>query len=373
MTVHSPKLAGLATLLGIFVAAACAPPVVEVSPPEPRPPADAPDTAADPAPAPAPDPAPAAEPRWSSMAPVPEARTEVSVTTDGERIYLVGGFVPHEDPEAEGRAPVSRAMWIYDPATNAWTAGPDAPRGTHHAGWVAVNGTLYLVGGFRENTFDPDGRVHAFDPATGQWTERAPMPTPRGALAYAVLNGRIHAIGGNAETEGLHHHEHTTDAPDNSVGTHEVYDPASDSWERLAPMPTARNHHTAATVNGRIYVTAGRAGRNFTMTVTERYDPATDSWTEVAPLPTGRSGVAAVALGGWMYVFGGETFDPGAARTFDDAERYNAAEDRWERLPPMPSSRHGLGAAVVDDSIYVVSGGPEPGFSFGIANERLDP
>jgi hypothetical protein len=89
-------------LLGIFVAAACAPPVVEVSPPEPRPPAEAPDPAAERAPTPAPDPAPAAEPRWSSMAPVPEARTEVSVTTDGERIYLVGGLRAARGPGGGG-------------------------------------------------------------------------------------------------------------------------------------------------------------------------------------------------------------------------------------------------------------------------------
>jgi hypothetical protein len=89
-------------------------------------------------------------------------------------------------------------------------------------------------------------------------------------------------------------------------------------------------------------------------------------------VPTGRSGVAAVALGGWVYLFGGESFDP-VRRTFAEAERYHPGEDRWEAMPPMPTARHGLGAAAVGDAIHVVAGGPEAGFAFSDANERLVP
>lgn len=199
------------------------------------------------------------------------------------------------------------------------------------------------------------------------------MPTPRGALAYAVLEGRIHTIGGTvADPSGLDAAEHSPSDADASVGTHEAYDPRTDTWERLAPMPTPRNHHVAGATNGRIYVTAGREGGEARMTVTEVYDAATDSWSEAAPLPTGRSGVAGAVLDGRLYVFGGEAFG-GGSRTFDDAERYDPRADRWERLPPMPTARHGLGAASLGGAIYVVSGGPQAGFSFGSANERLVP
>ena len=76
-----------------------------------------------------------------------------------------------------------------------------------------------------------------------------------------------------------------------------------------------------------------------------------------------------VALDGRVYVFGGET----RRRTFAEAERYDPAAERWEALPPMPTARHGLGAAAVDGAIYAVAGGPEPGFAFSGANERLLP
>jgi hypothetical protein len=245
----------------------------------------------------------------------------------------------------------------------------------NHAGFVAVDNRLYIVGGYREHTFEPTGAVRIYDIASRTWSDGAPMPTPRGALAYTVVDGKVHAIGGTvAPPEPMEEHDHQGGGrEDHSVGTHEVYDPSTNRWESRAPMPTPRNHHAAASIDGKIYVTAGRLSTNFTMTQTEVYDPETNRWRGAAPLPTGRSGVAAVALDGWMYLFGGETFDPGAERTFDAAERYNPSEDRWEVLPPMPSARHGLGAAVVGRAIYVVSGGPEPGFSFGTAHERLMP
>ena len=37
----------------------------------------------------------------------------------------------------------------------------------------------------------------------------------------------------------------------------------------------------------------------------------------------------------------------------------------------MPTARHGLGAASLGEAIYVLSGGPKPGLTLGVANERV--
>jgi hypothetical protein len=39
----------------------------------------------------------------------------------------------------------------------------------------------------------------------------------------------------------------------------------------------------------------------------------------------------------------------------------------------LPTARHGLGAAVIGNSIYVISGGPKPGATFSSANEMFTP
>jgi len=309
----------------------------------------------------------AAQPVWSERAPLPERRTEVSAASDGGTIFLIGGFGP---PTVEGqRASAPRAMWAY--AGDAWSRLGDIPEGVNHAGFVHHDGRLYIVGGFREATFEPVATVRIYDIASGSWSEGAPMPTPRGALAVAVVEGRIHALGGNVAGPGhVHEHDATRVGEDRSVGTHEVYDIRTDSWERRAAMPTPRNHHGATTVDGRVHVFAGRLEGDMELTVHEIFDTATGIWSGGAPVPTGRSGIAVVERGGRLYVFGGETFGADA-RTFDDAERFDPRAGRWEILPPMPTARHGLGAALLGENIHVISGGPRPGFHYGDHHEVL--
>ncbi len=124
-------------------------------------------------------------------------------------------------------------------------------------------------------------------------------------------------------------------------------------------------------IAGKLYVAAGRTTqRGFrNLNVLEIYDPATDTWRREAPAPTARSGVAMAAWNGVLYLFGGEAPD----RIFDQTEAYNPATDAWTTPAPMPTGRHGMGAAVLAGAIFVVGGGPEPGFSFSSVNQRFTP
>jgi hypothetical protein len=289
---------------------------------------------------------------WTTAAPLPEARTEVSVASDGERLYLLGGFAPSETERAS--APL--AVFAYDPAADDWSHLTDLPEGVNHAGLAYLDGALHVVGGYREATFEAVDHLRIYDLEADRWQDGPPLPTARGALAVAVHDGRIHAIGG-------------VDAAGDNTGAHEIYDPASESWTAAADLPTPRDHIGAAAVDGEIVVLAGRDATSHELTVNEIYDVAADAWRTGADVPTGRSGVAVVEQGGRVYLFGGETFSP--RRTFDEAERYDPAADSWAILPPMPTARHGLGAGVLDGRIHVVSGGPEAGFAFSDAHEVL--
>jgi len=291
---------------------------------------------------------------WTTATPLPDKRAEVSVTTDGERIYLLGGF----GLSIEGRASAPRAVYGYDPDEDGWLHITDLPEGVNHAGLANFEGSLYIVGGFRESSFDAIDNLRIYDLDRHIWRDGPPMPTARGALAVAVHDGRLHAMGG-------------TDENSENSGAHEIFDMASETWTVAAALPIPRNHFGAASVDGKIVVLGGRDETSAKLTHNHIYDNATGEWREGAPLPTGRSGVAAVELDGYVYLFGGETFDPGS--TFDDTERYRPASDRWEVLPQMPTPRHGLGAAVLNGRIHVISGGPEAGLSVSNVHEVLTP
>ncbi len=136
-------------------------------------------------------------------------------------------------------------------------------------------------------------------------------------------------------------------------------------------VPTPRDHLTAAAIDGMLYAIGGRIDGSYArnLNVNEAYNPATDSWARRPPLPTARSGIAAAVLDGEILVFGGESTEG----TFDEVEAYNPRSDRWSKLPSMPTARHGLGAAALSGHVYVISGGPTPGGSYSSANEIYTP
>ncbi|MCP9452112.1 MAG: hypothetical protein NNA23_05455 [Nitrospira sp.] len=316
------------------------------------------------APASAPSSSPASPPEiergsWRVAAPMPTKRTEVAAVALEGKIYVVGGF---EKPGLSNmmNLAITSAVDVYDPVTDTWTAAAPLPVGLHHVGIGVVKGRVYVIGGYTRagvNIWSPVATVYAYDPKTDQWTELAPMPTARGALAVAEVGGNLYAIGGFDRRA--------------NVTAVEVYDPLRNRWETRAPLPTPRDHLAVAVVDGAIYAIGGRVngdyGRN--LAVVERYDPTTDRWSRVSDLPTARSGITAAVFEGRIYVFGGE----GSAGTFRENEVYDPQRDQWRAMAPLPTARHGLGSATVEGRIYVIGGGPTPGGSFSDVNEVFLP
>ena len=69
-------------------------------------------------------------------------------------------------------------------------------------------------------------------------------------------------------------------------------------------MPTARGGLAAVWANGSL-IAIGGEGPTSVFDEVERYDPATDSWSELAPLPGGRHGLAAGVFRRTLYAIGG--------------------------------------------------------------------
>ena len=72
------------------------------------------------------------------------------------------------------------------------------------------------------------------------------MPTARGGLASGALAGRIQVVGGEDLSPG-----------GSTFSEHEVYDPASGSWQSASPLPTARHGLTAQGVGEKLYAIGG--------------------------------------------------------------------------------------------------------------------
>lgn len=296
---------------------------------------------------------------WTTSAPYPLFVSEHNATVVENRIYVAGGFAG-TDPDFTG---TTNAFHVYDPATNRWTALAPLPKRLHHFGIATLDNKIYVTGGYTDNDFDLDNRsAYVFEPQApggGSWAPIADLPAERAAHSSVAAGGLLFVVGGTG--------------PNASALL--AYHPATNSWNAArAPLPTPREHLTAAVVNDRIYVISGRWTAGNVATV-EEYDPAANTWRARAGIPTARSGITSGVIDGRIHVTAGEGDPTGI--TIASHEVYDPATNTWSTLPAMPTGRHGLASGVVNGRWYVIGGGLlESGGTFSsLSNlvERFDP
>jgi N-acetylneuraminic acid mutarotase len=288
--------------------------------------------------------------RWVDLAPLPTLRQEVGVAALDGLVYVIGGITA----DRAASAVVER----FDPRTERWERVADLPEALHHPGVAALDGRVFVLGGL-DGAFTGVASAYAFDPITGQWQPMAPLPARRGAPGVAALGGKIYVAGGQGRTgAGSDFAAYTPDG-------------AGGSWETLPALPTPRNHLAAAAVNGRFYAISGRqAGLRAEV---EEYDPAARSWRARAPIPTARGGIAAAAIGTSIFVFGGEGNGALPSGVFPQTERYDVLANAWEARTDMSVPRHGIGAAVIGDTIFIPGGAEVEGFGVTAASTAYLP
>ena len=162
---------------------------------------------------------------------------------------------------------------------------------------VEMNGMIYALG----NNNLQDSHVMIYDRASGKWTRGARMLTPRQTPAVAAVNGLIYCIGGS----GLPGDSNANEFGNSSVN--EVYDPGTDTWVKLANMPSFRRHVQASVVDDVIYVTAGNTGNSASANspLCQAYDPSTDTWTKKADMLSKQGWSESNVIGKKIYVTGG--------------------------------------------------------------------
>jgi len=299
---------------------------------------------------------------YKKGAPFPEPDEELYGVTVNGKLYVIGGW---GDGKARG------ANYEYDPATDGWTKKQPMPRPAHHAALAAVNGKIYAFGGFVAPTtaaipvgaaWEPIADAWEFTPATDSWKPLAPLPGARGAAIAAAVDGKIYVIGGATTMEGSKQPFFTAFGPARVLGTNQVYDPATNTWESRNSMSVPRNHAFSGVVNGKIYVIGGRTGHGFILSATntdvvEEYDPASDMWSlPKERMPTARSGGASGSDGRRIYVAGGEVTTTELVAAFRAVEAYDPVTNSWTTLPSMPMPRHGAAGAVIGNRFHLVSG-----------------
>jgi hypothetical protein len=229
----------------------------------------------------------------------------------------------------------------FDPACWAWSLLVNVISGEYEA-LVELDDHLHILG--RNLSARSSWQPQLLRYSTLNGLESLPtMSTARCYTGAGVLNGRLYAVGGYACNRSI-----LDTSPLEPLQEAERFSPCRGQhqgvWETLPPMQCSRFMCKALAVRGCLYVLGGLSSAGNEMKV-ERYDPTSNVWSILAPLPSTRWALDVTEHHGRILVFGGKD-DKGAPQ--EKIERYDPLTNRWSTLPKV-----GASASVQLDTLLV--------------------
>ncbi|HEX3235939.1 MAG TPA: hypothetical protein VHR41_17225 [Gemmatimonadales bacterium] len=204
----------------------------------------------------------------------------------GSKLYFSGG----RSHDGTGDTPSVPTTWAYDYTNDRLTRKADMPKATSEGVTGVIDGKMYVLPGFCDGTGWPFPgycdhsairQLFRYDPVNNKWGALRSCPHYHPFGAGGVINGKFYVAGGLG-TAAL-----------------DVFDPATDSWSPLAPVPTAGR--AIGTILGqKLYVITASDSHTYA------YDPGTNTWKARAPYPSAGLPLALgrVALDGRNYLVG---------------------------------------------------------------------
>lgn len=285
---------------------------------------------------------------WEKLNPsVPcTQRHENALVAVGDKIVLLGG---------RGIKPTE----IFDTKTQTWATKAVTPIEFHHFQAVVFKGEVYVLAAFTGTELFPHEKpienLYIYNLEKDQWRKGPGLPKERsrGAAGCVVFKDKIYVAGGAQDGHW-----------DGYVAWLDEYDPAKNTWRKLADAPRARDHVSVGIVDNKLYVaggrrTSGKIGKylNFTEAAVDVYDFSKDSWQTLPAtlnIPTQRAGNSVVVMGQKLIVLGGESMSHEKAHA--EVEAFDTKKMKWEKLPDLLQGRHGTGAALINGKIYMAAG-----------------
>jgi N-acetylneuraminic acid mutarotase len=216
---------------------------------------------------------------WTARAsmPIPVYATNGAGVIDG-KIYVSGGITRDKIFRNE--------LQVYDPTTDSWSLKASMPDGTWGGVTGVFGGKLYVLTSLQQEDsyvdFVPLSLLR-YDPGTNQWTQLASSPPQVRRPMGGFLGGKFYVTGATLPLPG-------------GAPLFHAYDPATNQWTSKTPLPRPRFGGIGVTLAAKLYVIGGQQvdpdGGVRSVRTTSVYDPATDHWSELAPIPANRLGAS---------------------------------------------------------------------------------
>ena len=216
-----------------------------------------------------------------------------------------------------------------------WETLAEIPEGLTFPMVTVLEGQIHVIGGGGSGGATD---VHyAYDPGTDTWTSLSPVPYLAQMPGGAAAARKIHYFGGGYPNSG------------SPLDDHYIYDPGTDSWTQATSLTAPRAIHYGISLNDEVYTMAGQGVTN----LFEVFDTVTQTWVQKANLPDNYFMYSARCTANEkIYRFGGGAY----AAPKNYAVVYDPALNEWSDLPDFPVAIHAPDASAIGDSIYVTGG-----------------
>lgn len=236
--------------------------------------------------------------------------------------------------------------------TGAWSgiSSYDPLGGSFEMGASASDGThLYIIGGLQDGAMpDNQQQVRRYDPVTDAWETLAPLPFTLTDSVAAIHNGVIYLFGGT-----------TSSGPTNAIHAYTI---AGGATAAVGSFPTSRNLQAAAKLGDLIYVSGGSES-GLLLDTLDVFDPADSSLTSLPAMPAILMMHSMTASGGRLYVMGGLGVSGASAQTFEFTPGPSGG---WATLNPMftdgvSQPRYAAASFDLQNRVYIAGGASDTG------------
>ena len=236
----------------------------------------------------------------------------------------------------------------------------------HHLYRMTKRRIVLIGGGNIDDGHDSYKRSDHLDVATGEWSVCTSMTSRRGTFKTeaVALGGLVVVVSGD---------------DDDAVGTLEAYDPLTDTWEDLPPLPQRLMLVAAASEGKKLYISGGidKATGQYSDTVycLDKGGDNREQWTTLkSKMLSPRVGHTSASINGTLYIAGGQFADSDSTTSSaSSVEVYDNDSEKWVRGPSMIAERIWFRLLVIQDTLYAIGGDVDfKGSSLTPTIERLN-
>jgi N-acetylneuraminic acid mutarotase len=236
----------------------------------------------------------------------------------------------------------------------------------HHLYRMTKRRIVLIGGGNMDEGHESYKRSDHLDVATGEWSVCTSMTNRRGTFKTeaVALGGLVVVVSGD---------------DDDAVGTLEAYDPLTDTWEDLPPLPQRLMLVAAASEGKKLYISGGidKATGQYSDAVfclNKAGNPGEEWTTLKSKLLSPRVGHASASINGALWIAGGQFADSdNGSSSASSVEVYDLESQKWVKGPSMIAERIWFRLLVIQDTLYAIGGDVDSkGSSLTPTIERLN-